>query len=532
MKEEEMRRPRMVAWFVMLLWPVVLSGTAGAAGTDTQAIQTVGPLSRGADRTQPVMSAQAVHPAAGSTSTGGSAQEPLVAQQSQPNPSPTAGPIQPLPSAGRSLAIESTPLEDLLLEKGVISVDDWIRIKAEEERKMMERTAESQFISSPRWFERINVNGYAQFRYSTRSDAKLTNPLGESFSNSNPQDFFLRRIRLVFQGQVSERIAFFMQFALEGNGFATANNEMVDMYGDYYLTRDKAHRLRFGMVRAPNAFDTYRSSSQRQELDRAESIQTGQPGERDLGIAYMWSPKVAQERYNRLAAYHNGPGDYGVLKFMVYNGQGRNQRELNHDKHMGARLAYPFELPNGRLLETGAFAFTGEYVVTGTGAPTSTSSTTRCYKAQTNTAGGTLGCPIQDKRVTAYIWTPPQPWGVMAEYTVGRGPERDERGVVREQELHGGYAQINYTWRYSDIGMLTPYARYGYYHGGVKNQTGAAADNTMWNLGLVWEPDTHLRLVSEYSIHNRLDTTEILFNRPQQEFNGQMLRFQIQWFWN
>lgn len=42
---------------------------------------------------------------------------------------------------------------------------------------------------------------------------------------------------------------------------------------------------------------------------------------------------------------------------MVYNGQGRNKAELNGDKHIGVRLAYPFELPNGRLLETGIMAF-------------------------------------------------------------------------------------------------------------------------------------------------------------------------------
>ncbi len=451
----------------------------------------------------------------------------LPVPQAQPVADQPQGPgAPPRPTVGRGTAFESTPLEDLLLEKGLITMDDWLRIKAEEERKRFERAAEAQFAGAPRWFERIGVNGYAQFRYTMRSQNNLTNQQGESFSNRNPQDFFFRRIRLVFEGQVSERIAFFMQYALEGDGFATSNNEMVDMYGDYYLTKDKVHRVRFGLHRVPNSFDTYRSSSQRQELDRAEAIQTGAPGERDLGLAYYWSPKIAQQRFNRLAQYHNGPGDYGVFGVMVYNGQGRNKSEANRDKHLGAKLAYPWELPNGRLVETGILGYTGEFVVGSVGALTSTAAT-RC----SNPLRGS-GCPIHDERVTAYIWSPPQPWGVMAEYVIGRGPERDAQGIVREQSLHGGYAQLNYTWRYSDVGMLTPYVRYGYYHGGMKNFFGAAADNTMWNFGLVWEPDTHLRLVSEYSIHDRLDTSNLRYNTPQEEIYGQMLRFQIQWFWN
>jgi hypothetical protein len=461
--------------------------------------------------------------------------QPHVAQasSSQGNQAvPVAAPpqtpgVQLRPGTGMGRAVESTPLEDLLLEKGVISQEDWLRIKAEEERRTFERLAEGQFRGSPRWFERININGYMQFRYSTRSESRLTNQQGESFSNNNNGDFFFRRIRMVFQGQMSDRVSFFLQLAHEGNGFSTATNEMVDAYGDYYLTKDKEHRIRFGLHRVPNSFDTYRSSSQRQELDRSEAIQTGSPGERDLGLAYYWSPKIAQERFATLTTYHNGPGDYGVFGLMVYNGQGRNQVERNRNKHFGAKLAYPFELPNGRLLETGLFAFTGIFNVQNVGAPTSTTSSSRCQKTLENG-----GCEVQDQRVTAYVWTPPQPWGFMGEYTVGRGPERDGQGFVSEQELHGGYAQANYTWRYSDVGQLTPYVRYSYYHGGMKNFQGAAADNKMWNFGLVLEPDTHLRLVTEYSLHDRLDTSSLTVSQPQLELQGHWMRFQIQWFFN
>ena len=201
------------------------------------------------------------------------------------------------------------------------------------------------------------------------------------------------------------------------------NKEIIDAYADYYLTKDKVHRLRFGQHRVPNSFDTYRSSTNRQELDRHESIQSGAPGERDLGIAYYWSPKIAQERFAQLAAYHNGPGDYGVFGIMVYNGQGRNKSELNGDKHIGVRLAYPFELPNGRLLETGVMAFRGVYSVSGAGSPTSTTSTALCRQGL-NRQGG---CDTTDERITAYLWTPPQPWGLLAEGTIGKNAKRNEK---------------------------------------------------------------------------------------------------------
>src|SRR5262245_26190781 len=70
---------------------------------------------------------------------------PVSAQDSNPQPSAEAtserlgGPPPPGGMIRRGeKGIESTPLEDLLLEKGIISMDDWLRIKAEEERKSSE----------------------------------------------------------------------------------------------------------------------------------------------------------------------------------------------------------------------------------------------------------------------------------------------------------------------------------------------------------------------------------------------------------
>ena len=454
--------------------------------------------------------------------------EPVVVGPLQ---GPSATPVSDVgrAGAGQRTTVQSTNLESLLLQKGVITKEDWIQLKAEEERRVFEQSAELQMAGNPRWYERIRINGYAQFRYNLGATNRLFDlPLNDSFGDQQGNEFYVRRLRLVLQGQVSERVAFLTQFALEGGQQQLSNREIIDAYMDYYLTTDRVHRLRLGLHRVPNSFDTYRSSTNRQEMDRHESVQSGAPGERDLGIAYYWSPKIAQERFTELAAYHNGPGDFGVFGLMVYNGQTRNRDELNKNKHVGAKLAYPFQFKNGRLLEAGVLAFHGTFSVAGASQPSSPSAA-RCHSLL-NSEGG---CDVKDQRVTGYLWTPPQPWGLLAEFTVGRGPKRNaQTGFIDEASLHGGYMQGYYTWRYSDVGMLTPYVRWGEYYGGFKSLNGAPdGQSRTWNFGVVWEPDTHFRFTVDYVLKNGLNSSLVL-NQPQQEFDASQLRFQAQWFWN
>ncbi|WP_053379687.1 porin [Nitrospira moscoviensis] len=423
-------------------------------------------------------------------------------------------------------------MEDILLERGVITTDDWIRIKAEEEKRAELAGAEIGILSSPRWYERIRVMGYIQTRYALLDNPMMDIPLSDRLATTDPNTFYIRRIRMVFMGQISDRLAFYFQPAYEGTQQALSNLEVVDAFADFFITKDKEHRIRFGQQRVLNSFDTLRSSSNRLELDRHESIQSGAPGERDLGVAYYWSPKISQLRYAQLATYHNGPGDYGDFGIMVYNGQTRNRPELNYDKHVSLRLAHPFELPDGRLLETGLFAYRGQFVV-------DPGTRSRCPVALHVQDGGTTGCQVLDERLTWYLWTPPQPsWGLLAEYTVGRGPERDSQGFIRESALYGGYVQPYYTWRTLPIGLLTTYVRYGEYYGGIKTINGVNGRSTTINLGLVWEPDTHWRFVAEWEYKEGLHSSLIrpgvplTSTVPQAEFTGNLFRFQAQWFWN
>jgi len=140
--------------------------------------------------------------------------------------------------------------------------------------------------------------------------------------------------------------------------------------------------------------------------------------------------------------------------------------------------------------------------------------------------------------VSAYLWTPTQPWGLLAEYTIGRGPQRDDQGFIRKKDLNGFYVQPYYTWRYSDDGMLTGYFRYGEYHGGLKTINGVDGTTKTINVGLVWEPDTHWRYVIEYMYKDGLNSFQttpgvaLASTAPQAEYSGNLLRFQAQWFFN
>lgn len=451
-------------------------------------------------------------------------------------------------SSARSTGLSEThpsQLEDVLLEKGILSLDDWVRIKAESEARAAEQSSLQGVVANPHWYERMRMQGFVQTRMSFydngKGDLSLTDSKAVVSKGVNTtgggQKMYFRRIRLPISGQPSERLFFFIQPAFEGDGFNTGGGDgvnLVDAFADYMITKDQTWRLRFGLQRALVGFDTLRTSSQRQELDRHESIQTSAPGERDMGIAVFYTTPDSKARYQTMTQYHNGPGDYGNIAFQMYNGQGRNKVDYNKDKHFAAKVSYPFELPNGRLVDIGAHAYTGLWDAT---AVTSmTSGATRCSHS-ISTDGF---CTIRDERLSAYVWTPPQPWGFMGEAVVGRGPERGSDGFLREASLYGGYIQGNYTWRYSDTGLVTPYVRYGEYYGGSKNSSsGANYDTKNVNAGLVWEPDTHWRFVAEYlfkhgtnAASSAADESALTFGQSQQAFNMQMLRLQAQWLWN
>jgi hypothetical protein len=480
----------------------------------------------------------------GLSATAGQAQEaPLQGPSTGKPPQAPGGMIQ-----RGATSIEATPLEDLLLEKGVLTMDDWIRIKAEQERQFSERSVVAEFSGSPRWFERITMYGYGMFRNNNSSNGQVRTyhdvSVGDTANGAQP-GFFYRRIRWVVTGQVSEHVAFFLQpdlaSQISGNTHAVS---LRDAYGDWIFDKEKQYRLRVGLQRVPCSFDNWQASRVRMAIDRADATNSCAPSERDMGISFMWSPKIAQVRFKQMLDYMYGPGDYGVFHIQVDNAAGNNVAENNKNKRVSVRLAWPFELPGGRLMEAGANAGLGTWNVSmGTAAAGRTLYSVNSAQCVGAASTASLGCTqsrnFLDERVNFYVYLPPQPWGFIAEYTTGRAPKRKGNGVVETQHFYGGYVQLHYQWKYSDVGIANFYSRYQEYYGGLKFQTGAP-DDRMKELesGIAWQPDPQWEITVAYTFTQRNNFNQVNPGQTattpgtQIDAYGNLLRFQVIWFWN
>ena len=277
----------------------------------------------------------------------------------------------------------------------------------------------------------------------------------------NPaESFVLRRGRLVFSGDVADHLSFYAQTDFNGSpGSADFALQMRDLYGDVWLDRAKTYRVRLGQSKVPFGFVNMQSSSNRAAFERPEALNSAVEGERDYGAALMWTPPVAKQRFRDLAnAALKGSGDYGVLSGGLYSGQGLNRSDQNGDPHAFVRAAYPFKTKGGHYFELGVQGYRGRFVV-----PT-----------QAITSGGATFTPAQptagvlDQRVAFTAVVYPQPIGIEAEWTVGKGPQlSDDLHSIGEHSLSGGYVQVNYHLKHK-TGTWFPFTRWNYFDGARK----------------------------------------------------------------
>lgn len=120
-------------------------------------------------------------------------------KNTNPEPAPPAPSVEP--------AAEATTVEDLLLQKGAITMDEWIRLKAEEEYRVSERTRrvdileewKTQIEQLPVLTDKVNVGLNALQWLYTHQDAHV--PEGKSQDN-----FSIRRSEIIFWGKISENL--------------------------------------------------------------------------------------------------------------------------------------------------------------------------------------------------------------------------------------------------------------------------------------------------------------------------------------
>jgi hypothetical protein len=364
-----------------------------------------------------------------------------------------------------------------------------------------------------KWYERIQLRGYAHFRYNRflETNRNLTNTTNDK-SWGNNKGFFLRRARLTFFGEVSDRVYIYVQpdFAQDVGSPTMAQNylQIRDAYFDYAISENKEWRLRTGISKVPFGFDNMQSSSNRAAMDRSDAINTAAPNERDTGVFLMYAPTEIRKLFKELTSNNlKGTGDYGMVAIGAYNGQTLNRSEENNDLHRAVRVTYPMKLASGQFIEASVQAYEGQYRL----------SSTSPVNPDTD---------YYDQRTAASFIYYPQPFGIQAEYNVGQGPEFDKAaGSVKTKNLKGGYLQASYLYYYKNH-RLYPYARYQEYQGGRKLDNGNHMETREWELGTEWQPNSAFELTAAYAISHRLIESSPGSQNTNQ--NGQLVRLQAQ----
>lgn len=370
-------------------------------------------------------------------------------------------------------------------------------------------------LQGDKWYDNFQIRGYGQVRYNRLLE---TNPslqcdqCDRSWGENG--GFFLRRARVILFGQVHKQVYFYIQPDFASTAGGSQNIAQIrDIYFDVGLDAANEFRFRIGQSKVPFGFENLQSSQNRLPLDRNDGINSAFSNERDIGVFFYWAPKKIRNRFRMLVREgYKGSGDYGVFGFGVFNGQTANQLERNDDVHVVGRITYPFEI-GSQIIETSFQAYSGEFVL----APGQISEGVKTTSEDFS---------FKDERVAATLILYPRPFGIQAEYNVGRGPEYNpDNNTIEMQDLHGGYVTFNYRAQYKGQ-FFYPFTRYHYYDGGKKHERDARSYNVSeLEIGVEWLPMRNFELVVMYTMSSRRFED---YQMPRNMQKGSLLRIQAQ----
>lgn len=344
-----------------------------------------------------------------------------------------------------------------------------------------------------KWYESFSIRGYAQVRYNRllETNPNLKNEQGDR-SWGNNGGFFIRRLRFIFSGQLSEKVYFYIQpdFASNASSSGLHFGQIRDAYMDLGLDSKNEFRIRVGQSKVPFGFENMQSSQNRLPLDRNDALNSAVSNERDLGAFFYWAPSNTRKLFASLVAEGlKGSGDYGVFAFGFYNGQTANKPELNNELHSVARVSIPLEV-NKQIIEIGLQGYTGQFVL-------ASDQLSEGVKTTNNRS-------YVDQRIAGTFVLYPKPFGILAEYNWGTGPEfNKETGAIENKNLDGGYATLYYKTTIKN-NTFFPFIRYHYYNGGKKHELDARSYRVKEaEIGLEWQPNKNLELVAMYTMSER-----------------------------
>ena len=362
------------------------------------------------------------------------------------------------------------------------------------------------------WYDRISLRGYAQVRYNRllETNKQLTCSQCDRSIGTNG-GMFLRRGRLIFSGDINNRVSIYVQPDYASDAAGTAHYlQLRDAYFDLWLDGAKEHRLRFGQSKVPYGFENLQSSSNRLPLDRNDALNSAVPNERDFGLFYYWASGTARRRFRILTdSGLKGTGDYGVFGVGLMNGQTANRPEANNSLHAVARATYPFRLGNGQFIEASVQGYKGRFVV------------------PTRTANVRALPEYADDRVAVSLVWYAQPFGLVGEWNWGEGPEYEaSTRSIETGRLRGGFVQSMYRWQV-DGQVIQPFVRAQFFTGGKKvEQDARHYEVHEYEGGIEWLPTSSFELTAQYTRSDRLTVDAALPANYRQK--GGFLRLQAQ----
>ncbi len=432
--------------------------------------------------------------------------------------------------------------------------------KKKETMKAVEKKIDTAAAMTPastekKWYDKISIKGYGQLRYSqllgnhTQIDrTQLMTPTDRSIGQN--QDLLLRRARLVVSGDITDYLYFYLQGDLSANiagntAPSTSDStsqgnyfQMRDYYADVFFDKPHEYRIRAGMTKVPFGWELLQSSQNRVAFERADAVDSAAiRDERDLGIFAMWSPDNIQQRFKYLQKSGlRGTGDYGMLAFGIFNGQGANRFEYNDTFHYGGRFTYPFELPMDQMLEVGVSGFGGRYNPSTT--PYTNSGRIIATPIQVGNTPFDTGRGYDDSRVAIHAILYPKPFGLQTEWTWGKTPTLDlGNNTLESKPLNGGYVQAMYKLDHF-YGSWMPYVKWEMYRGGSKfDYNSPYMYVNQVETGLEWQPRPEIELTAAYAYMDRTNLSAGSVSGPPtartsssyQRAVGDVLRLQLQY---
>jgi hypothetical protein len=358
-----------------------------------------------------------------------------------------------------------------------------------------------------KWYENLNIRGYMQTRYNRLLE---TNPelkceqCDRSWGEGG--GLFIRRMRIIFSGQIHERVFLYIQPDFASSTSSTSLNfgQLRDAYIDVGLDRKNEYRIRIGQSKIPFGFENLQSSQNRLPLDRDDALNSALSNERDFSTIFYWAPQSKRRQFSALVNEGlKGEGDYGVIGFGVFNGQTANRPDQNNELHVVGRVTYPFQIGD-QIMEPSIQAYTGRYVVTAE-----------------QTSAGTRVKPSRnyiDQRIAGTFVLYPKPFGIQAEFN-------NETDSIETKNLSGGYITFNSMLRFKGQ-LFYPFIRIQQYSGGKKFELDARSyDIHEYEFGIEWQPFRAFELVAMYTISERRFED---FRRQNNLQKGRLLRLQAQ----